>query len=223
MTAPAPRALVFDWDNTLVDTWPVIGACLNATLAAFGLPTWSDDEVQARVRASARDSFPRLFGDRAEEAMAYYYETFEARHLERLAPLPGTQERLESLAASGRYLAVVSNKRGDLLRREAVALGWQGLFGALVGATDTARDKPDPAPVEAALAPAGLAASPEAVWFVGDADIDLVCARRARCLPVLLRAQAPAPGEFPEEAAPARHFADLGSLWRDLAETGAAV
>ena len=29
-----PRAAIFDWDNTLVDTWPVIHESMNATLYA---------------------------------------------------------------------------------------------------------------------------------------------------------------------------------------------
>jgi phosphoglycolate phosphatase len=30
-----PRAILFDWDNTLVDTWPTILDALNTTFEAF--------------------------------------------------------------------------------------------------------------------------------------------------------------------------------------------
>ena len=90
---------------------------------------------------------------------------------------------------------MVSNKRGDLLRREATRLGWEGYFERLVGANDAARDKPAVDAVEMALGDSGLAPGPE-VWFVGDTDIDMVCAANAGCLPVLLRAEPPGAGEF---------------------------
>ena len=31
-----PQAALFDWDNTLVDTWPVIHEAMNTTLSAMG-------------------------------------------------------------------------------------------------------------------------------------------------------------------------------------------
>jgi phosphoglycolate phosphatase len=33
-----PKAVIFDWDNTLVDSWPVIHHALNETLEAYGKP-----------------------------------------------------------------------------------------------------------------------------------------------------------------------------------------
>ena len=47
-----PRAVLFDWDNTLVDNWPTIHDALNATFEAMGHPTWTLAETRERVRAS---------------------------------------------------------------------------------------------------------------------------------------------------------------------------
>ena len=69
-----PRAIIFDWDNTLVDSWHGIRQALNATLVKFGLEPWTMDQVHARVRKSLRDSFPGLFGERWEEAGAFFYK-----------------------------------------------------------------------------------------------------------------------------------------------------
>jgi phosphoglycolate phosphatase len=201
-----PRTVLFDWDNTLVDTWGVIHQAINATLAELGRPTWSFAETQARVRRSAREAFPAWFGADAERAAEIFYARFERDHLDGLQPRPGAAAMLAALAGAGYDLAVISNKRGDLLRREVAHLGWQPHFRRLVGAGDAARDKPDPAAVALALtdAPAGPDA-PERVWLVGDTDIDLVCAANAGCVPVLLRESPPGPGEF--DAAPPAHHA----------------
>ena len=53
-----PQAIIYDWDNTLVDSWPPIQDALNTTFVAFNMPPWSMNEVRERVRKSMRESFP---------------------------------------------------------------------------------------------------------------------------------------------------------------------
>ena len=45
-----PRAILFDWDNTLVESWGVIHEALNLTLAAMGHAHWTREETEKRVR-----------------------------------------------------------------------------------------------------------------------------------------------------------------------------
>ena len=210
MSLSPPRALLFDWDNTLVDTWPSIHHALAITFEAMGQRPWSLEETKARVRASARDAFPLLFGERAAEATEIFYRAFEAEHLGKLREREGAGAMLTSLAAEGRYLAVVSNKQGRILRREAEHLGWSGYFGKVVGATDAPRDKPAVEPVDLALSSSGISRGAE-VWFVGDTDIDMRCAVNAGCVPVLLRPEAPVAGEF-GDAEPRLHVVSCSGL-----------
>jgi phosphoglycolate phosphatase len=190
-----PAAALFDWDNTLVDTWPVIHDAMNATLAAMGHPLWTLEETRARVRLALREAFPALFGDRWLEARDIYYARFRAIHLDRLAAMPGAEALLAAMAARGIHLGVVSNKSGDHLRREARHLGWDRYFARLVGATDARRDKPALEPVALALDGSGVASGPK-VWFIGDTEIDLECAHNAGCVKVLVREIPPSDGEF---------------------------
>jgi phosphoglycolate phosphatase len=182
---PAPRAILFDWDNTLVDNWGAIHEALNLTLAAMGHPTWTYDETRLRVQRSLRDSFPQMFGERWPEARDIYYQSFSDVHLKTLRPMPGAPELLEELAASGIYLAVVSNKTGKFLRLEAKQLGWDGHFTRLIGATDAAKDKPAVEPVDLALSESGIARN-ATVWFVGDGAVDVECARNAGISAILV-------------------------------------
>lgn len=180
-----PCAVLFDWDNTLVDNWACIHEALNAALTRFGHEPWTHAQTRARVRKSMRDSFPALFGEHWQEARDVFYDHFRAHHLDHLAPLPGAEDLLKALAERNIYLGVVSNKTGSFLRAEAAALGWGRHFGRLIGALDAAADKPDLAPVRLALEPGGIVPGPD-VWFVGDAAIDMECAHRAGCLPILI-------------------------------------
>jgi phosphoglycolate phosphatase len=183
-----PRAILFDWDNTLVDSWATIHDALNVTMAAMDRPAWSLQQTMERVRLSLRESFPLHFGERWQEAREIYLEAFRAVHLDRLTALPGRRELLEALAGRQIFIGIVSNKTGLLLRREVLRLGWQDYFGSVVGAGDAAADKPDPAVVTLALAASGIAAG-ERVWLVGDTDVDVECARNSGCVPILFGAQ----------------------------------
>lgn len=208
-----PRGILFDWDGTLVDSWAAIHAALRETFIAMGAKPWTVAETRRRVRNSLRDSFPGLFGERWEEAAEIFYRRYGALHLAHTSPLPGAAEMLEALAGLGIFLGVISNKDGSYLRREVQHLGWDRYFARLVGATDAPEDKPSPVAVRHALAGSGIAPGPE-VWLVGDAAIDLECARSAGCVGVLI-------GRADETAVsalwPARRFrncADFAAFFR---------
>ncbi len=182
MTLPA--AILWDWDNTLVDGWAAIEAGLNAAFRAFSLPEWDRATVLARVRKSLPESFPPMFGADWERARDIFYTQVRACHLDVLLPMPGA---VAAIIAAGAIApqAVVSNKQGALLRAEAAHLGWNAHFGTLVGAGDASADKPAAAPLLLALERLGVPAS-EQVWYVGDTVLDMQAARAAGCRAVLL-------------------------------------
>lgn len=182
---PPPRAVVFDWDNTLVDTWPTITGTMNVTLEAMGHAPWSAEEAKVRIARSLRESFPELFGERWEEARDVFYAELERGHLERLRPLPGAEAALAHFAAEGIPLAVVSNKTARYLHAEVAHLGWAHYFTAVFGAGELARDKPAPDAVFAFLERAGLAPGRD-IWFVGDSPVDVEIAHAAGCASVLV-------------------------------------
>ena len=219
MTLGRPRALVFDWDNTLVDTWRVIHHALTKTFVALGETPWTLEEVRQRVRRSARESFPLLFGARADEATRIFYAAFEADHLEHLRPLAGAEDLLRGLArCDGLHRAVLSNKLGHLLRREVTHLGWTPLFTKLVGANDAKQDKPARDALEMALEAGDLRPGPD-VWVIGDTDVDIACGVDHGCRAVLVRPEPPQPGEF-GETPPHAHVPDCAALQALLIENG---
>ncbi len=201
-----PRAILFDWDNTLVDSWGTIHEALNFLMRAMGQIEWSLAETRERVRLSLRETFPTLFGERWEEAQGIYLDKFREIHLERLCPLPGREAMLRALVEEGMFLGVVSNKTGELLRREVARLGWSDFFGSIVGAGDAPADKPASEPVHLALC--------EEVWFVGDTAVDMECALNSGCIAVLLGEGEGTP-EF-ARFAPRLSFADGTGLFRLL-------
>ncbi len=217
---PPPAVLLFDWDNTLVDAWAGIVAALNDVFTQWNLPPWTVEQGRQRIRGSMRDSFPPLFGDSWEQAVAAFAPAMRRVHLAHLAELAGTAEMLD--VARPWPLGVVSNKAGDFLRREVEHLGWQRRFLAVVGAGDAAADKPHPEPIWHALATIGVQPGPS-VWYVGDTALDMQAARAAGCTAVLLGDAAHDGGLALMQGSgspPGLHFADAAALAAHLKGLG---
>ena len=181
-----PRAILFDWDNTLVDSWTTIHEALNLCMAAMGKPPWSLAETKARVRLSLRESFPLHFGARWEEASDIYLDRFRAIHLERLSAVAGPR-RVAAAGSPARASFSASSATRPAL---CCAARPSTSAGRAISARSSAPATPWPtsptrAPVRLALAPSGIAAG-EAVWFVGDTGVDMECAGNSGCVPVLL-------------------------------------
>jgi phosphoglycolate phosphatase len=207
MTAVRPSALLFDWDNTLVDAWAGVTAALNTTFDAFGLPHWTDEDTRQRARLALGTSFRTMFGADWQRAMDVFQAAMHAGHLDHVRPMPGMLAALD--AGRPWRQGVVSNKDGPFLRAEVAHLGWTDRFGAVVGAGDATADKPDAAPILLALARLGVAATPS-VWYLGDAAIDMQTARAAGVTGVLIGDAAHDGGVA--RAAPDRHFASAAAL-----------
>jgi len=183
-----PEAVIFDWDNTLVDTWPCIIHTMNTTLKAMGQDTWSLEEAKVRIAQSLRDSFPKMFGDQWTKARDFFYAELEACHLDMLRVLPNTLETLQFFEDKQIPIAVVSNKTGPYLRDEIQHLGWEQRFSFVAGAGDFEKDKPAPDPIFHFLKKVNLAPSRK-IWFVGDSSVDVEIAHNGGCTSVFLQGE----------------------------------
>lgn len=210
MNLTKPKAILFDWDNTLADTWPTIYAALQKTFIEMGHEPWNFEETKERVHRSLRDSFPEIFGDRWQEAGDLYLSNFKTIHLENLTPLEGAREVLEELLGTDIYVALVSNKTGDNLRAEVDHIGWNKYFKKVVGAKDAEEDKPSTKPVLMAMEGSGIELNKQ-VWFVGDSITDMECAYNCKCIPVFYGDQDLKHERFANHQ-PKHHFKDHNDL-----------
>lgn len=185
---PFPKAILFDWDNTLMDTTPVLYKAFCVLREHFRLPEYTMEEYQKRTGLSLRETFPDLFGDKWEEAKKIYLDAYREHHLSMLTPFDKAKELVAFAYEKTEKVGVVSNKTGSILRDEVNHLGWGDCFYAIVGAGDAEHDKPAVDPVLKALENTGIVfengSLSEPVWFVGDGDADIECARVSGCLPV---------------------------------------
>jgi len=206
----APVAILFDWDNTLVDSIPSIGRAINITLTAMGQEPWPQKEMSQRIGRSLREVFPDIFGAKWQEAREIFYAAFERSHLEELKALPGAIEVLKNANSLGLVLGVVSNKVQKYLEREVEHLRWNQYFFRVVGAGHANRDKPAPEPVFSVLEGSGVDAGQD-VWFVGDNLLDMECGTAAGCQTVLINKKSPNSKRF-GRFMPNLHLQDLNEF-----------
>ena len=216
-----PRAIIFDWDNTLVENWLSIQAAMNAALADAGREPFDMDQVLASARFSGREVFARVFGPDWQRPRDIFLAHFAEHHLAGLRIMPGAETLLAALGEAAIPMGIVSNKLGDLLRREVAHLGWSERFFGVVGAQDAPADKPDPAPIHLALKRAGIEAGPE-VWVVGDTDIDMCAGLAAGCSAILV-GPGPHDSSLLAEAAPTRRFADCEVIAGFVRDRGSTI
>jgi phosphoglycolate phosphatase len=188
MSLIKPQAIIFDWDNTLVDSWHKLSYAINSTLEAMQMQVWTMDEVKARMHHSSRDFFPRVFAEKADAAKEHFYGVYHAKFANTIDPLDNAVDTLLLLGAQGIKAAVLSNKRGDILSNEVKIANWTHHFELIVGATDCSEDKPSTIPVHHILEHLKMDAGDD-VWFVGDTIVDMECAHKAGCMPILFGEQ----------------------------------
>lgn len=181
----APAYILFDWDGVLADTHGVIGQAFQNILEKMGHPLWPEEDLKKLPALSLRNYFPKLFGDRAQEATDIFYEFIYTNHLEYFKLMPGAEELIEFLHDRKIPMSVISNKLGPILRREVSHLGWDSYFYKVIGSKDCSEDKPSPVVVEEALKGLSIKAR-QHVWFIGDMAVDMECAHKSEVIPILL-------------------------------------
>ncbi len=143
--------ILWDWDNTLVDTFGAILNAQNAIRVHYGLPEWTKDEAKMAMNTSGRNLIKDLVGeDKAKEARAYFLDEY-ARQASALQLKNGAKEILTFTKENGYMNILASNKAGPILRNEVEAMGLTALFDKIIGAEDTDNDKPSKEFTDAAL------------------------------------------------------------------------
>lgn len=178
------KAALFDWDNTLVNSWKKLNFCINKTFTHFGHETWTLEQTKQNMHRSLRDWFPEKFGDKWLEAKDYYYASYhEVAKTFEVEVLEGALETIKYLNDNGIPVGIVSNKNGTYLREEIDQLKWHDYFKAVVGSGDAEKDKPSAEPAFLALKLMNLEPS-DKILFIGDTIVDTDCANAAGLVPV---------------------------------------
>lgn len=176
--------ILFDLDGTLLNSLEDLKDAVNYTMAHFGCPLRSLEEVRNFVGTGAanliRKALPGRKNDPSlEEALAVYQAYYATHSRVKTGPYPGILEALAQIRVH--YpVAIVSNKP-DGATKDLCAIYFPGVF-ARGEAADCPR-KPAPDMLHKAMEQIGV----DTCIYVGDSEVDVETARNTgvQCLSVL--------------------------------------
>lgn len=177
-------ALLFDLDGTLVDTMPLHHRAYAEVFAARGAELTLADYMAA-VGAPARQAIPVMLRSAGvsstppDEVLTIHRDkkTAFARILRSSTPSTLPASKLLQAVTGDKKLALVSSGNRDGVLAILAAMGWTGLFGAIISGDDVINGKPDPEPYLKAAATLGVA--PARCLVLEDAEAGLASGRAA--------------------------------------------
>jgi phosphoglycolate phosphatase len=173
-----PQAIVFDFDGTLVDSYPAIAASINHVRALRGLPPLPESEVRKHVgRGPVYLLQHTVPGTDLEVDLSRYRAHHPSVLRSGTRLLTGVESTLRALHAAGFQLAVCSNKPQPFTRELVEILKLSPFLNAVVGAEDARRLKPAPDMLLEALRQ--MQVTPSQSLYVGDMVVDIETARAA--------------------------------------------
>ncbi len=174
---------IFDWDNTLADTISIIRRCVADTLDNFAFVGNREHIINsAGVNLSLREGFPTIFAKNWHHARDFYYRSYENR-ISQLQKLDGFDVVMDFIQKNNVACAINSNKRHELLIKELKLLGVEKIFKMAVGAGFMPKDKPAADGVNYIKEQLNIAKN---ICYVGDSNTDIICAKAAGVVSVLI-------------------------------------
>jgi len=176
--AGAVRAVLFDLDGVLIDSYHAWFAVVNDAARSFGSPEVTLERFQSvwgqGIGADVRNLYPGRTHRDVEEA----YERAMAQQTDTIMVNPESAATLDDLKALGLARACVTNTQIGLARTVLTASGLLSRFESIQGMAPDRREKPAPDLLLAALE--ALRVAPRDALMVGDSRYDEGAAEAAK-------------------------------------------
>lgn len=181
------KAVLFDFDGTLVNSLADLTCSVNTAMSGLGFPQHSVEAVNGMVGNGIPKLIERALPpdnrdpETCERARELFMKHYQLHYMDKSYVYPGVKELLTALKAKGFKLAVISNKAQEMVELIAEKM-LDGFFDLVVGKQTAYPAKPDPALTGKTMA--ALAVSPEECAFVGDSGMDMATAVNSGALPI---------------------------------------
>jgi len=173
------KAILFDLDGNLVDSFDCWLSAFNDTMEKFGKRKVGEREYREKYQGrGVRSIFEKLgLGDDAIK----YCTSRLMNNLDKIEVFPETKKILESLSKKFK-LGIVTNAMSDFVHKTLEYFDLKKYFDVIVTVDDVKERKPDPEMVIKACKLLGL--DPSDVIVVGDEKNDVLAGKSAGCVVV---------------------------------------
>ncbi len=171
------KAIIFDWDLTLWNSWDIHVWLMQRTAETLGLPSLDHTAIAQEYSRPFFKHLAKFFRDDMDSALATYMGFYKDTVSTKAGLYPGVYEMLLKLRNHGYRLAIFSDKREAFGQSELDQTGIGHLLDYTLFLVDGRPYKPDPTGLQAVMM--ALKATPDESLYVGDSRHDIECAHRA--------------------------------------------
>jgi pyrophosphatase PpaX len=171
------KAVLFDIDGTLLDTFDFIYGAFEYTFDLHGIARLPRKEISQRMGGILEDVYAQMAPGYDAIALAETHRTFQEQNVTLAKPFPNTVLVLDALKQRGFKLAAITTRSN---RTSILSLEQNGIAGYLdvvVSLEDVMRHKPNPEPIFKALH--DLNVVPADAIMVGDTSADIMAGKNA--------------------------------------------
>lgn len=171
------KAVVFDWDLTLWNSWDIHMDLMNQTADALEHARPAPADVGKEYSRPFLKHLEWFFPGDQEQVIDTYMEFYHASVWQEMRLYPGIPELLSRLKEKGYGTAILSDKREVFGVPEFEFSGLSTSVDRAKFFSEGMAPKPDPSGLQELMGFLGV--SPSECLFVGDSKRDIECAQRA--------------------------------------------
>lgn len=177
--------VLFDFDGTIVDTNGLIINSWQHTFRTLEGKERSEAEIVATLGEPLLLSMKNLLPQfPPEEAIEVYRRYQHGNFSDEISMFPGMGELIRELKHRGYKMGIVTSRMTNTTMQGLDKFGLRDCFESVVTCDHTEKHKPDPEPVYIALDQLG--SKPHESIMVGDSKFDVLCAKNAGVISVLV-------------------------------------
>lgn len=172
------KAILFDADGVLLDTWDFIFGALEYTMATHNLPQPAKELVSKAMGHPLLEFYKVIVPDKDPRQFAFIHHQYQSNRFDLSKPFKGALKTLKQLRKKGYLIGVISNRTKDSLFISLKQAKLLKLVDVVISAEDVKNTKPHKEHVLYALKT--LKVKPKDAVVVGDTENDILAGKNAK-------------------------------------------